>query len=59
MLRFLRFALLVVFTFLALGMVVGIAAPETGPVEKVALLAMLAGTLAAAVPVQRIGVRHA
>jgi hypothetical protein len=58
MLRLLRFALLVVLAFLALGMVVAIATPETGPIEKIALGVMLAGVFVVAAPVRRIGLHH-
>ncbi|MEX0663869.1 MAG: hypothetical protein WD598_03735 [Acidimicrobiia bacterium] len=54
----LRFALRVVLFFLALGIVIGIATPETGPTEKIVLVFMLVGVLAAGIPAGRIGVRH-
>ena len=55
MLRLVRIALLVVMTFLTLGFVIGLAAPETGPVEKIALGLMVAGMALLAVPARRIG----
>jgi hypothetical protein len=58
MLRLLRFALLVVLAFLALGVVIAIASSTTGPIEKVVLIAALGGLFVAAVPVRRIGVPH-
>jgi hypothetical protein len=54
-LRLVRFALLVVLTFLVLGLIVAVARPETGEVEKVLLVAATAGLLFLAVPVRRIG----
>ena len=53
--RVLRIALLVVLCFLALGVVLGMGAPETGPVEKVVLGAGLLGLVALATLVGRIG----
>jgi hypothetical protein len=55
MLRLVRVALLVVMTFLALGFVIGVGAPETGPVEKVAFGLMIVGVVLLATPVRRIG----
>lgn len=54
MLRLIRVALLVAMTFLVLSLVGGIARPETGPVEKLVLLAAVIGLLGLAV-IQRIG----
>jgi hypothetical protein len=55
MLRVLRFVLLVVLTFLVLGLIVAIGGPETGPLEKVVLAAATLGLFAVAVPVRRLG----
>jgi hypothetical protein len=55
MLRLVRLALLLVLTFLVLGMIVAVAAPETGPAEKAVLAVMVAGLFVLAVPVRRIG----
>jgi hypothetical protein len=54
-LRLVRLGLLVILTFLVLGLIVAVAAPETGPAEKVLLAAATAALFAAAVPVRRIG----
>jgi hypothetical protein len=54
-LRLVRFALLVVLTFLVLGLVVALASPETGPIEKPVIAVAIVGLLAAGVPVRRIG----
>jgi hypothetical protein len=59
MLPVVRFCLLVVLFFLALGMVVGIGARETGPLEKIVLGVLLVGVFVAAWRVRRIGVRSA
>ena len=53
--RLLRIALLVVLCFLALGVVVGIGAPETGPIEKVVLGVGLVGLVVLAARVGRLG----
>jgi hypothetical protein len=55
MLRVLRFFLLVVITFLVLGLIVAIGGSETGPMEKVVLVAATVGLFAMAVPVRRLG----
>jgi hypothetical protein len=54
-LRLVRFALLVVLTFIVLGFVVALGSPETGPSEKLVLFLAIVGLLAAGVPVRRIG----
>jgi hypothetical protein len=54
-LRLVRLALLVVLAFVVLGLVVALARPETGPIEKLVLVLAIVGLLAAAVPVRRIG----
>ena len=48
------FALLVVLAFLLLGLVVALASPETGKLEKPVLVLAIVGPLAAGVPVRRI-----
>jgi hypothetical protein len=53
-LRIVRLALLVVLAFLVLGLVVALASPETGPIEKLVLVLAIVGLLAAGVPVRRI-----
>lgn len=55
MLRLIRIVILTAVTFLVLSLVIGIARPETGPMEKVVLVAAVIGLLGLAVPVQRIG----
>ena len=45
-----RFALLLVLSFLILGTVVAAASPETGPLEKPTLAVIAVGLLAASVP---------
>jgi hypothetical protein len=55
MLRVVRLVLLVVMTFLTLGLVVALAGPYTGLVEKVVLTVMIVGVIAASAPVRRIG----
>ena len=54
-LRFVRFALLVVLAFLVLGLIVALGSPETGPIEKPVLVFAIVGLLAVGVPVRRIG----
>jgi hypothetical protein len=54
-LRLVRFALLVVLTFLVLGVIVALGSPETGPIEKSILVLAIGGLLAVGVPVRRIG----
>ena len=54
-LRFVRFALLVVLAFLVLGLIVALGSPETGPIEKPVLVLAIVGLLAVGVPVRRIG----
>jgi hypothetical protein len=54
-LRLVRFALLVVLAFLVVGLVVALASPETGLIEKPVLALAIIGLLAAGVPVRRIG----
>ncbi len=55
MLRLLRLALLAVLFFWILGLVIAVGRPETGPMEDVVLVAVVAGLFALAVPVRRIG----
>jgi hypothetical protein len=55
MLRFVRFLLLVVMTFLALGLVIAVGTPETGPLEKAVAALAIVAVVAAAGPVRRIG----
>lgn len=53
--RFLRIVLSVVLFFLVLSLVMAIGGPETGPIEKVVVGCGLAGLLALAPLVRRIG----
>jgi hypothetical protein len=55
MLRFVRFVLLVVMTLLALGLVIAVGTPETGPLEKAVAAFAIVAVVAAAGPVRRIG----
>ena len=55
MLRFVRFGLLVVMTFLVLGLVIAVSTPETGPLEKAVAALAIVAVVAAAGPVRRIG----
>ena len=55
-LRLVRFAILLVLVFWQLSIVVALGRPETGPVEDIALLALVLGLFALARPVRRIGV---
>ena len=52
--RLLRFALLVVLTFLVLGLVMAIGSAETGPAEKLVLMVGVGVLFAAAIPVRRL-----
>ena len=58
MLRLLRLAILIVLVVWILGLVIAVGRPETGPLEDVVLVALVAGSFALAAPVRRIG-RHA
>lgn len=53
--RVVRILLLGAMTFLTLGMVVALARPEFGPIEKIVLDLAAVGVIAVAVPVRRIG----
>jgi hypothetical protein len=55
MLRFLRFATLVVLSVWIVWLVVAAGRPETGAIENVVLIAIIGGLLALAVPVRRKG----
>ena len=55
MIRLVRIALQLVLFFLLLGAVVGLAAAETGIVEKVVLAALAAGLVWLASVVRRVG----
>jgi hypothetical protein len=55
MLRFVRFVLLVVMTLLALGLVIAVGTPETGPLEKAVAALAIVAVVAAAGPIRRIG----
>jgi hypothetical protein len=55
MLRLVRFVLVVVMTFLALGLVIAVGTPETGPLEKAVAALAIVAVVAAAGPVRRIG----
>jgi hypothetical protein len=57
LLRLLRIALLAVLFLLLLSLVVAVGRPETGPFEKVVLVAAGIGLLGLAMPVHRIGQR--
>lgn len=57
MLRLVRVAILVVLTFLVLSLVVAVARPETGMIEKVVLVAAVLGLIAAASLARRIGAK--
>lgn len=57
LLRLLRIALLIILFLMALSLVVAIGRPETGPFEKVVLIAAVVGLLGLAMPVHRIGER--
>ena len=50
-----RIALLVLMTFLTIGLVVALASRETGPIEKIVLAVFVIGVIAASAPVRRIG----
>jgi hypothetical protein len=50
-----RFVLLVVMTFLTLGLVIAVGTPETGPLEKAVAALAIVAVVAAAGPVRRIG----
>ena len=52
--RLVRIALLLLLTFLTLGVVVAIGSAETGPAEKLVLLPAVVGLCALAVPVRRL-----
>jgi hypothetical protein len=56
-LRFLRLAVRALLTFLAVGAVVGIGEPNTGPFEKAALAIILVAIVLVSIPVARIGTR--
>jgi len=58
MARVLRISLLVIMTFMTLSLIVALARPETGPVEKGVLGAAVLALLLAARPVQRLGSRN-
>ena len=50
--------LLVVMTLLTIGLVVALARPETGPIEKVVLAVVVVGVIASSAPIRRIGSVH-
>ena len=58
LLRVVRMVLLVVMTFLTIGLVVALARPETGPIEKIVLAVLVIGVIAASAPIRRIGSVH-
>jgi hypothetical protein len=58
LLRLVRTVLLVVMTFLTIGLVVALGRPETGPIEKAVLAIIVVGVVAASSPVRRIGLVH-
>jgi hypothetical protein len=55
--RLVRIAIFVLLTFLVLSLVVAVARPETGILEKVVLVAAVVGLIAAASPARRIGAK--
>jgi hypothetical protein len=55
--RLLRIALLGVLFVLLLSLVVAVGRPETGPFEKIVLVAAGVGLVGLAIPVHRIGQR--
>jgi hypothetical protein len=55
MIRVVRFALLVIMTFLTISLVIGIGGEETGPLEKAVLGVAVVGLVVAARPVRRLG----
>jgi hypothetical protein len=59
LLRIVRLVLLVVMTFLTIGLVIALAGNNTGPVEKVLLAVVIVGVVAVGGPVRRIGSVHA
>ena len=58
LLRVVRTVLLVVMTFLTIGLVVALGRPETGPIEKAVLAVFAIGVIVASAPVRRIGSVH-
>ena len=58
LLRVVRIVLLVLMTFLTIGLVVALASTETGPIEKIVLAVLVFGVIAASAPVRRIGSVH-
>ena len=54
MLRILRLGVLVVMTFMTLSLIIALAWPETGPIEKGLLVAAVVVVVLAARPVQRL-----
>jgi hypothetical protein len=57
MLRLVRIAILLVLTFLVLSLVIAVARPETGILEKVVLVAAVVGLIAVTSPARRIGAK--
>jgi hypothetical protein len=55
MLHVLRIIILVLMTFLTIGLIVALARPETGPIEKIVLAGFVFAVIAASAPVRRIG----
>jgi hypothetical protein len=58
LLHVVRIVLLVLMTFLTIGLVVALASRETGPIEKIVLAVLVFGVIAASAPVRRIGSVH-
>jgi hypothetical protein len=58
LLRVVRIVLLVLMTFLTIGLVVALASKETGLIEKIVLAVLVCGVIAASAPVRRIGSVH-
>jgi hypothetical protein len=57
MLRLVRIAILVVLTYLVLSLVVAVARPDTGTLEKIVLVAAVLGLIAVGSLVRRIGAK--
>jgi uncharacterized membrane protein len=57
LLKLVRIAILVVLSCLVLSLVIAVARPETGILEKVVLVAAVVGLIAAASPARRIGAK--
>jgi hypothetical protein len=56
-LRLIRLGILIVLTLMILSLVMAVGSATTGPLEKVVLVAAIAGMFALAVPAPRIGTK--